>query len=387
MLCNHLEIVFLDCDMYTIKNTITKKYVKMGKRETKYLFECIGTKPAEFSLEETLPLSEAEKQVMHQKFDEWGFLDENKDNGAEKKKDVTRVKLYEFNPDSFLSKIPPVIINLFSKAGASMIFVLTLFAFYLLCTEPDALFKAAQDSLHFSIWQYVVFYFLMVGTTMLHEIGHAVSCNKNGGRVSSMGIMLFFLIPCFFCDVSDIYMFKNRKKSFEVAVSGILVNYSMGTIACISYFVLDSFGIYVPILMFYYFANIGFVAFNLIPFVKLDGYWIVAALLEVDNLMDKSILTFFIGILSPKELQTMTCGVAKKTVLFLYGFSAIAFRPIFWIISVYSACTYLSEKGMDYLCGVVVGFVFVMALKDISNLLKRYVDMYANQKQRVLRMI
>lgn len=202
-----------------------------------------------------------------------------------------------------------------------------------------------------------------------------------------MGIMLFFLIPCFYCDVSDIYMFKNRKKSFEVAVSGIFVNYSMGTIACILYFVLDSLGIYMPILMFYYFANIGFVAFNLIPFVKLDGYWIVAALLQVDNLMDKSILTFFIGILNPRELRTMTCGFAKKAILFLYGFSAIAFRPVFWIISVYSACIFLSEKGMDYLCGVIVGFVFVMALKDISNLLKRYVDMYANQKQRVLRMV
>ncbi len=386
MLCNHLEIVFLDGDMYTIKNTITKKYVKMGKRETKYLFECIETEPAEFPLEDILPLSEAEKQVMHQKFDEWGFLDENKENGTEKR-DVTRVKLYEFNPDRFLYKIPSAVINLFSKAGASMIAVMTVFAFYLLCTEPDAFFKAAKDSLHFSIWQYAVFYFLMAGTTMLHEIGHAVSCNKNGGKVSSMGIMLFFLIPCFYCDVSDIYMFKNRKKSFEVAVSGIFVNYSMGTIACILYFVLDSLGIYMPILMFYYFANIGFVAFNLIPFVKLDGYWIVAALLQVDNLMDKSILTFFIGILNPRELRTMTCGFAKKAILFLYGFSAIAFRPVFWIISVYSACIFLSEKGMDYLCGVIVGFVFVMALKDISNLLKRYVDMYANQKQRVLRMV
>ena len=112
MLCNHLEIVFLDGDMYTIKNTITKKYVKMGKRETKYLFECIETEPAEFPLEDILPLSEAEKQVMHQKFDEWGFLDENKENGTEKR-DVTRVKLYEFNPDRFLYKIPSAVINLF----------------------------------------------------------------------------------------------------------------------------------------------------------------------------------------------------------------------------------------------------------------------------------
>ena len=42
---------------------------------------------------------------------------------------------------------------------------------------------------------------------------------------------------------------------------------------------------------------------------------------------------------------------------------------------------------MSYLCGVVVGFVFVVIYKDISDLLKRYVEMYKNQKQRVLGMI
>ena len=33
------------------------------------------------------------------------------------------------------------------------------------------------------------------------------------------------------------------------------------------------------------------------------------------------------------------------------------------------------------------GFVFVVIYKDISDLLKRYVEMYKNQKQRVLGMI
>ena len=82
-------------------------------------------------------------------------------------------------------------------------------------------------------------------------------------------------------------MFKDRKKSFSVAVSGIAINYAMGTLGCILFILLAAHNIYIPLLLFYYLANLGFVVFNLIPFVKLDGYWVVSSLLEVDNLMDK----------------------------------------------------------------------------------------------------
>ena len=202
-----------------------------------------------------------------------------------------------------------------------------------------------------------------------------------------MGLMLFFLMPCFFCDVSDIYMFRDKKKSFGVAVSGIAINYTMGTLGCILFFLLNMKGIYAPLLLFYYFANLGFVVFNLIPFVKLDGYWIATALIGVDNLMDKSILTFFTGLVKPKDLKDISCTKSKKRMLFMYGLSAIVFRPIFWVVSVYSAYEFLASKNMDYLCGLVVGFVLVVVYKDIADLLKRYVDMYRNQKHRVLGMI
>lgn len=110
-------------------------------------------------------------------------------------------------------------------------------------------------------------------------------------------------------------------------------------------------------------------------------------MLEVDNLMDKSILTFFTGIINPRELQNICCTKIKKQMLFLYGFSAIIFRPIFWVISVYSAYEFLASKNLVYLSGFVVGFVLVVVYKDIADLLKRYVDMYINQKQRVFKMI
>jgi putative peptide zinc metalloprotease protein len=384
---NHLDIVDLDGSMYTVKNTINKKYIKMGGREVKFLLESIGCVQDDFHFADMEELNQTEKELLTQKFDEWGFTGENVEGVNSEKFDITKIKICEIDPCRFLQRMPKFVKELFSIKGAVLLGVLTVVAFTLLFGHPDELYRATVDSLHFSILQYIIFYFMMIVTTMLHEWGHAICCHRHGGKISSMGMMLFFLIPCFFCDVSDIYMFKDRKKGFSVAVSGIAVNYGLGTISCILFFLLNRMGIYAPIFMFYYFANIGFVAFNMIPFVKLDGYWVATALFNVDNLMDKSILIFLTGILHPTELESVQCNPMKKTMLFLYGLISLAFRPIFWVISVYSLCEFLSDRGMDWMCGVVVGFVFTVVLKDVMNLLKRYVEMYRNQKQRVLSML
>lgn len=384
---NHLDIVRLDNSMYTVKNTITKKYVKMGIREVDYLLHCIGCKCEELDLLSEEELDQSEKSFMLQKFEEWGFLEENDVTANLEKFDITKIKLCEMNPDKYLQRMPKAIKELFSIKGAVLLGMLTIFAFILLFSHPDELYTAALDSFHFSIVQYIIFYFMMIITTMLHEWGHAICCQRHGGKISSMGLMLFFLIPCFFCDVSDIYLFKDKKKSFSVAVAGISVNYALGTISCILFFVLNRFNIYLPLLMFYYFANIGFVVFNMIPFVKLDGYWVATALFNVDNLMDKSILILLIGMLHPTELSEVSCKNLKKAMLFLYGLISLTFRPIFWVISVHSLCEFLSERGMDWMCGVVVGFVLTVVIKDVSNLLKRYTEMYREQRKRVLSML
>ena len=384
----HLDIVFLEDGMFTVKNNSTKKYVKLGSRETDYLLRCLGYDGDEFNLSETVLLNPDEQIFMNQKFDEWGFLDENKAPEEDKKKfDFTRIKICEINPEDTLNKVPSFIKNLFSIRGALILIAMTVASYIVLCTHKEELLRAMQDSFHLSIAQYIAFYFMMIITIMLHEFGHAICCNRHGGKITSMGLMLFFMIPCFFCDVSDIYLFKDRKKSFGVAVSGIAINYMMGTAACLAYFYLYHIGIYAPLLMFYYFANVGFVVYNLFPFVKLDGYWVMTALLGVDNLLDKSIISFLTAILNPKSFEEVNCSLGKKLTLFLYGLVAILCRPVFWIVGIYSVCKYLDAKDFDYLCGILVGFMAIMILKDLSDLLKRYVDMYRNQRDRVLGLI
>lgn len=384
----HLDIVFLEDGMFTVKNNSTKKYVKLGSRETDYLLRCLGYDENEFKLSEKVLLNPDEQVFMNQKFDEWGFLDENKVFEEDKKKfDFTKIKICEFNPENALDKIPDCVKGLFSIKGALIIGIITVVSYIVMCTHKEGLVRAMQSSFHLSIAQYIAFYFMMIATIMLHEFGHAICCNRHGGKITSMGLMLFFMIPCFFCDVSDIYMFKDKKKSLGVAFSGIAINYLLGTIACLMYFYLYHIGIYAPLLMFYYFANLGFVVYNLFPFVKLDGYWVMTALLGVDNLLDKSILSFLTAILNIRCFEEINCSIGKKIVLFFYGLIAILCRPFFWIVGIYSVCKYLDAKGYDYLCGILVGFMAIMVLKDLSNLFKKYIEMYRNQRDRVLGLI
>ncbi|MCR5194715.1 MAG: M50 family metallopeptidase [Pseudobutyrivibrio sp.] len=380
---NHLEIIKLDAEIYTVKNTNNKCYVKLGTRETNYLFSCLGLEEeVDESVEE---LNTQEKVEIYGKFEEWGFL--NADADENKRKDITKITICNFNPNESLQKVPMVIRELFSFKGALLLLALTISTFTIMFKNTEMLYQGTLDCMHLSIVNYVVFYVMMIITTMFHEFGHAITCYRHGGKITSMGLMLFFFVPCFFCDVSDIYLFNNRTKSFSVAVAGISVNYAFGTLGFLAYFVLKMLGYDVPLLLFYYYANIGFVAFNLIPFVKLDGYWIATALFGVDNLMDKSILMFLTGLFSHKELKDIDCNPQKKMMLFIYGFIILAFRPFFWVISVHSACAFLASKNMDSACGFVVGFVLIAVIKDIVTLLKRYIDMYINQRNRVLSMI
>lgn len=82
-----------------------------------------------------------------------------------------------------------------------------------------------------------------------------------------------------------------------MALAGVYVNAFLGVAFLLLAFVLTLLGRVV--LPFYYFAlsNLVVSVYNLIPLVKLDGYWFLSAVLQVNNLMDKGFLmayaTFF----------------------------------------------------------------------------------------------
>ena len=59
---------------------------------------------------------------------------------------------------------------------------------------------------------FLLIYITVSIVTIFHELAHGVTCRHFGGRVQDMGFLLMYLLPSFYCNVSDTYLFKNKRE-------------------------------------------------------------------------------------------------------------------------------------------------------------------------------
>ncbi len=118
----------------------------------------------------------------------------------------------------------------------------------------------------------------------IHECGHAVTAVKAGCQIRSAGISFIFFAPVPFIDVSDLWSIPNRWQRILVSSGGILFEMTVAVI-CVFIAVLASHD------SLAYFAcavattgTITTLIFNANPFVRFDGYFILADLVHRPNL-------------------------------------------------------------------------------------------------------
>src|SRR5205823_5618157 len=119
----------------------------------------------------------------------------------------------------------------------------------------------------------------------LHELGHSVACRRVGGRVGKIGVgLLYYFLPIAYADVSGTYLVPDRWRRMLVGAAGILVNQTLVALAypfmalTVSGTALHSLATAVVVM------NVGTYVLNSIPFVRLDGYYMLADLLGTPNL-------------------------------------------------------------------------------------------------------
>ena len=126
---------------------------------------------------------------------------------------------------------------------------------------------------------------MLLGVLLLHEFGHALAVKRAGREVVRAGFMLYLGHPAFFVDSTDL-AFANRRQRAVNAVAGPFVEAAVAGLA-----VIVAWGTDVGFANdLYRFAALSYfnVALNLIPFLELDGYWLLTDLLETPHLRARS---------------------------------------------------------------------------------------------------
>jgi putative peptide zinc metalloprotease protein len=273
------------------------------------------------------------------------------------------IKLKGFDPDRLLNGILKYTRFLFTPR----FFVFSLFVIFLaivitisnwrdLGYTVGGLFKIATI---FKIW---IAIFLVI---VLHEFAHGLTCKYFGGEVHEMGFLLLYFQPCFFCNVSDAYLFKEKSKKLWVTFAGAYGQVFIWAVATLLWRItaldtgLSSF-------LFVVMLTSGVtVLFNFNPLIKLDGYYLLSDYLEIPNLRKKAFdfLSFSLKgrFLRDPTVRAETTPRDKKIYVWYGTFSLL-----------YSALllSFVFIKVENFLVLQLGGFGFVLFLLLVFLILK-----------------
>ena len=125
-------------------------------------------------------------------------------------------------------------------------------------------------------------------TKVLHEFGHGLACKRFGGECHEMGVMLLVLTPCLYCNVSDAWMVPSKWRRAAIGAAGMYFELVLAAVCTFLWWLSE------PGLLNHLCLNVMFVSsvstllFNANPLMRFDGYYILADLLEIPSLRQKS---------------------------------------------------------------------------------------------------
>lgn len=121
----------------------------------------------------------------------------------------------------------------------------------------------------------------------IHELAHALTCRHYGAKVNGTGFLFYFGLPAFFIDTTDVWtkpLHARLATSWAGPYSGLIL---AGAISLLT----TAFpGMpLAPSLQRLAFAWVLILLFNLIPFVEMDGYYMLVDWLEVPRLRPRAL--------------------------------------------------------------------------------------------------
>jgi putative peptide zinc metalloprotease protein len=164
---------------------------------------------------------------------------------------------------------------------------------------------------------------LVVISAAFHECGHATACRYGGARPGVMGVGLYIVWPAFYTDVTDAYRL-NKKGRLRTDLGGVYFNAIFILLTAGAYFLTG----FEPLLLIIPLQHME-ILHQFLPFIRLDGYYIVSDLTGVPDMFMrikpvlKSLLPWKETEDSVKELKTW--ARAAVTVYVLTLIPALAF--------------------------------------------------------------
>ena len=225
---------------------------------------------------------------------------------------------------------------------------------------------------------------LIILSAAFHEIGHATACAYGGAKPGVLGAGIYMIWPAFYSDVTDAYRL-GKGGRLRTDLGGVYFNviFMLGTAA--AYFVTH----WEPLLLVIALQNIEIVH-QFLPFLRLDGYYVVADLTGVPDIFGrvKPVLHSLVPGADPEPKVTELKGwvrvavtiwvlITVPMVLFIYGmllFNAPRIFATAWdSLQVQTRHALDSAGHGNYLMAVVYGLQAILLVLPSIGLVYTFI--------------
>ena len=195
------------------------------------------------------------------------------------------VQFTVLDPSRVLGRVGLLLRILAARSTLLCLAVLVASGIVTLGAQSGTLFRLASSPV--TPVAFAVLFFGNFTATIVHELAHGAVLTWYGGKARRMGFMLFYLVPAFFCDVSDGWRLPRNAMRVQVALAGIAAQLVLGGATAVSSLLMPSQAAADSLLLLS-FAIYFAASINIVPFVKFDGYLALMSHLDISDLREKA---------------------------------------------------------------------------------------------------
>jgi len=380
---------------YIIKDPITSAYFKIGEAEFFIISKLDGKKTTGQIIElvkdkfgEDLSLDELNQFLDY--LQQLCFLDneltrqellKKQKESSQRRPDsllakLAYIKIRAVNPSKLFNRMIKHVRLFFTAAFVWFAFISMVLAFIISLYNGKEMAEGFIGIL--DLRGLVILYFTILIVGVFHEFAHGLTCHHFGGEVRELGILLIYLQPAFYCNISDSWLFPDKSKRLWVSLAGGYFQFFIWALAVFLWRLTEP-GVFVNdiAVAFMFFAGVSNL-FNFNPLLKYDGYYLLSDYLEIPNLRDKAKnywKSLVDKIIFRDSAYWESISPRERRIYFYYGI--FSFFYIVFIVGylLYLAGYYLidrlGETGLILFVALLV-FLFRKLIMDTARGIKRF---------------
>lgn len=278
------------------------------------------------------------------------------------------------HPDRALGRLLPLLSFVYTRVFLLVTVLAGITGLYLALRQWDAF--AASLPWFFSFEGVALAGAALLASKMLHELGHGLTAKKFGCRVPSMGVAFLVLFPVLYTDTSAAWRLPERRRRLAIGAAGMAVECGLAAYSLLAWSFLPDGALRSAVFVWATTTWVLTLLINLSPFMRFDGYYLLADYLDVPNLQDRAFA------LARHWLREMLFDLREppperwspnmRRILILYAIATWAYRFVLFLgIALVVYYMFFKVLGIFLFAVEIWWFILRPVMREIGEWLKR----------------